>query len=113
MFKTDKRLYRLAMQYNKAYFDNSLPQDLIVGWEDELENTRHYGATISLEDDQTRQVTFRVGINSSLKKNYEGSRFTLLHELVHVKLYPYLWHGKKFNHAMIGLAVKGAFNDLW
>lgn len=113
MFKLDKRLAKLAQRYNKAYFDNMLPQDLIVGWEVELENTKHYGATICLEDDETKQVTFRVSINSTLKSNYESARLTLLHELVHVKLYPYTKHGKKFNHAMIGLAVKGAFNDLW
>lgn len=37
----------------------------------------------------------------------------LLHELAHVSSGSYKRHGKKFDAAMMDLAVKGAFKGLW
>ena len=40
-------------------------------------------------------------------------RLTLLHEMVHIEVYPYKGHGKKFQQGMLRLAQVGAFKNLW
>jgi len=41
------------------------------------------------------------------------ANWAVLHEQVHIKLYPYRKHGKRFNQEMLRLAGAGAFDDLW
>jgi len=72
------------------------------------------GKTIVVEDDETHQKVLVVTINPVLKKHWkEVMHMTVLHELAHCRLYPYMAHGKRFNNEMIRLAVRGAFNGLW
>jgi predicted metal-dependent hydrolase len=41
------------------------------------------------------------------------AKMTVLHEMVHVKLAPYLGHGKKFQDEMKRLAEMNAFKGMW
>ena len=113
MFKPDKRLQRWFEKFNKLYFDSSLA-NVIVGWDDELKEDKE-GLTISLEETQeTKYLSFTVHLSVSLKG---GSRnavlLTLLHELCHVKLYPYMKHGRRFQEEMKRLAMRDAFKEIW
>lgn len=113
MFHPDKRLQRWADKYDKLYFDSSLG-DVTVGWDDELP-AKTEGLTIGIQEvDETKLTFFRVGINPSMKEGTTNALLlTLLHELAHVKLYPYMKHGKRFQDEMLRLASRGAMKGLW
>jgi hypothetical protein len=57
---------------------------------------------------------FQIRINPSISGWAEIWKLTLLHEMVHVKLWPrHKKHTKKFHSEMLRLAQLGAFNSLW
>lgn len=113
MFKPDKRLQNYFDKFNKAYFDGSL-HDVTVGWDDELKELTE-GLTVAIqEEDDTRMLFFRVNMNVSLKGGTTNViLLTLLHEMCHVKLYPYMKHGRRFQEEMKRLALRDAFKGIW
>lgn len=116
MFKPYKRLQKWYDKYNKLYFDGKLPK-AEVGLNDELEGTKPnlecYGITVSFTDDDTKTTVVQIHINPELHVTFDQARLTLLHEMVHIFLFPYDKHGKKFHDAMKTLAIKGAMDALW
>jgi predicted SprT family Zn-dependent metalloprotease len=63
------------------------------------------------EDGELTMIEIRL--NPVMRFESKVYKFTLLHEMVHVKLYPYRFHGKKFDQEMLRLACAGAFNSIW
>src|SRR5690348_14172497 len=112
MFKADRRLKNFYDKSNRLYFDGKLPVDTEVGWNEELD-TIYYGLTLGFSDEDTKHSFFQMHISTALKGFPEIARLTVLHEMAHIHLYPYMKHGKKFQDEMIRLAVRGAFKGLW
>ena len=112
MFKPSSRLQHWYDKYNKLYFDGELDTEAEVGWNDELpEDT--LGQTLAFTEAEGNHSYFRISISTQLLPFVEITKQTVLHEMVHIKLHPYMKHGKRFNSEMLALAAKGAFNGLW
>lgn len=111
MFIASARLKTIYNTYNRKYFDGQLPSETLVGWNDEL-GPKTFGLNISVAD-EGNHLLFTISIDPRKHFSSEQYRLTLLHEMCHIKLYPYMKHGKKFNEEMLRLAVRGALNELW
>lgn len=111
MVKADKRLQNFYDRANRLYFDGGLPNDTIVSLNDEIKEK--HGLTVGISDDDTKHTFFMIYIHPDMHVTRQQVQMTLLHEMCHVKLYPYMKHGKRFDDEMIRLAVRGAFRDLW
>lgn len=109
MFKPDLRLKRIYDTYNRKFFDNALPHDTRVGWNDELEG---YALTIGIDDEESKHRIFVVYINPNFHSGVEQYRLSLLHECIHIKLYPYMKHGRKFDEEILRLASRGALKGI-
>ena len=101
--KSDQQLKRIYTKYNRLYFENSLP-DAFVWWEP----TASAYANCIFEED-----VWKIRLSPSTAGWSAITKWSLLHEMVHIKLHPYRKHGKKFNAEMLRLAQMGAFNDIW
>jgi predicted metal-dependent hydrolase len=107
--RSDRNLKKIYRQYNKEWFDSALP-DVSVRWAVDDDDMKFECASKSFLAcaDNTAIV-----LNSEMKGATRLWRFTLLHEMVHTKLWPYRGHGKKFQMEMLRLAALGAFAMLW
>lgn len=101
----DPQLKRWFRQYNQKYFDGGLPSDTRISY---CWVTKAHG-NCNLESDGK----FHIRINPDGTGTREARKFTLLHEMCHVKLWPNGAHGKAFNQEMLRLATAGAFEGLW
>lgn len=112
-FKKDSFLKRWYTKFNRIYFDNKLPEDVDIGWNelDGMYGTLAVNIWTSKEDGLEHKV-LQIHIDPRKHHGREQYFATLLHEMVHVKLIPYRQHGKKFKDEMHLLMVKGAFDDL-
>lgn len=102
---SDPQLKRWFRRYNRRYFDGTLPSDVRISY---CWVTKAHG-NCSLDPDGK----FHIRINPDSTGTREGRRFTLLHEMVHVKLWPVCTHGKAFDAEMLRLAKAGAMRGLW
>ena len=104
--KNDPTLKKWFRTFNKRYFDGTLP-NCVVFWEpafvtgDELGEVKQEGERIILRIDPSIRFTSAV------------TKLVLLHEMSHLRLWPYLGHGRKFQAEMLRLAALGAFKNLW
>lgn len=119
-FKIDNRLTGWYKKYNKMYFDGLLPECL-CGWSEKLDDSDVdlSGATLTIEDGDIviRGIALNTGIKTlafpcKLKRWNAFTHLVLLHEMVHVKLHPYLKHGKRFYEEITRLCIRGAFDGL-
>jgi hypothetical protein len=101
--KSDLQLKRWHRKLNRLWFDGQLP-DAIVFWE------TVNGAYADFRVVHGQHI---IRINPALAGWPQLAKFSLLHEQVHQKLYPYQKHGRKFNAEMLRLAEMGALDDLW
>lgn len=101
--KSDPQLKRWYAKYNRLYFEEKLP-NASVWWEPTA------GA---YADCDLLEGGWRIRVNPSISGWVAMAKWSLLHEMVHIKLHPYRKHGKKFNAEMLRLAEIGAFNDIW
>jgi hypothetical protein len=104
MMLCDRELQRIYRQYNRRWFDDQLPDDV--------------DCLFSPVDDCYGLVQQAGGgwlLQINPKYSMEGRlwRLTLLHEMVHLHLNPYLRHGLRFQEEMQRLAASGAFRRLW
>lgn len=112
MFKPDAVLERWYADYNKRFFDGRLPKDALVGFNPELEENI-LGLSIHEEDSDTKHQFHHIHVNPLAHSCKQQIQLTLLHEMAHIAIFPYVKHGKKFNDEMLRLATRGAFNGLW
>lgn len=112
MFKPDKRLKTQYDKANKLFWDGELPQDTVIGWNDGLIDTV-LGMTLGVSDEETNHTFFHIHIHSDIKRFRSVWLMTLMHEMAHVKLHPYMKHGRKFNEELHRICGRGAFDGLW
>lgn len=100
----DRELQKVFREYNRRWFDNSLPDDVdcLFSPVDDC-----YGLVLQTEGNWLLQINPKYAMEGRLW------RLTLLHEMSHLRLHPYRLHGKKFQEEMKRLAVMGAFRLLW
>ena len=104
MTPCERYLRRWYAVYNHRYFNGELPADIDVFFA----RLRRCGGDCEID----RGGEFVVRIHYR-QKHYRTTKYTLLHEMVHVKLNPYGGHGPRFDEEMLRLAIAGAFHGLW
>jgi predicted metal-dependent hydrolase len=106
--RSDYRLKKQYRAYNQKYFGGKLP-DVWVRWaedNDDLKSECQAKKLLACADGHG------IIFNPWMKGKRNLQRFTLLHEMVHVK-YPEHYHGPRFQKEMMRLAKLGAFAKLW
>lgn len=102
---TNIELQALYTMFNKQWFGNRLPKDMVVRYDKSNRwqgNTKYYC-----------ERPLYILINERLRWSDSQTALTLLHEMVHVEL-PYRFnHGPQFHKRMMQLARKGAFRLWW
>lgn len=104
--RNDPTLKRWFREYNKKYFDNKLP-NVYCFWEPSFVTSDELGELWEKEPG-----LFILRIDPAIKFCKELSRITLLHEMSHLKLWPYLGHGKGFPAEIARLIFLGAYKTL-
>lgn len=104
--KNDKTLKRWFREYNKRYFDNALPNATIF-WEPAFVTTEDLG-----EIWEKAPGVFIVRIDPAVKFCGDFTRIILLHEMMHLRLWPYRDHGEKFQAEKARLIFLGAYRKL-
>lgn len=101
---TNAELQCMYHEFNKKWFGNRLPKDMVVNFE----KMDPLGCTLF-----RRGRPLYININWKFRSNRSSVAMTLLHEMVHVEL-PYgINHGRQFHKRMMQLARKGAFKAWW
>jgi Zn-dependent peptidase ImmA (M78 family) len=102
MARPRTQLERQFRLYNRKYFRNKLPKDTILGWR-RMRSLMGY------------QQGNKIVLSKSYRRTDALWKFTLLHEMVHLKLdgIPCADHGPLFQAEMLRLANLGAFKGLW
>lgn len=103
---TNPELQALYHEFNKKWFGNKLPKDMVVCFAGlhmhRMAVTRYY-----------RARPLYIEMNKNLRWNHSVVAMTLLHEMVHVALPYRINHGPEFHKAMKSLAKRGAFTPFW
>lgn len=99
----DAQLRRAYRRYNALYFKGSLPDDADILFAP----TECYGVT------QQDDGGFVITIDPKYAIESRMWRLTLLHEMVHLDIWPKMSHGAAFQGEMFRLAQAGAFAKLW
>jgi hypothetical protein len=106
---TEKQVQSLYKKYNQKFFDGKLPAEVPVKFVD-MASTDYCGLTTMFsEPGLTLQVIY---LDTKLKAHTNLLKFTLLHEMVHIKA-PSAEHGQDFDDEMMRLAFRGAFKGIW
>lgn len=108
--KSHGHLRRLYLKRREQFFGDSIPDDVPVGFDADLTMKVMGLCTYTIEADGSRG--FRISINPMLRPWPKVYEQVLLHEMAHVKLYPYAQHGKKFKQEIHRLMDAGAFDRL-
>ena len=99
----DRQLKRTYAAYNTRWFEGKLPSDADVLF---APTNNCMGIAECGEDG------FMITIDPKYAIEGRTWRLTVLHEMVHLKLYPARGHGKEFQRQMFRLAILGAFAKL-
>ena len=101
-------------RYNKKFFDGKLPQHVPIKFVDVPKNSFCGLTTMVAVDGLALQAIY---LDKALKERDSLIKFSLLHEMVHVKFNPISTavdaHGPEFEDEMIRLACRGAFKGIW
>jgi len=100
------QLMRLFRKFNAKYFDGELPEPLIKY--EHITDMKCFGLCEQLADE-----SFVITIDSQWASSRSFRHLTLLHEMVHIHIWPCATHGKKFQDEMMRLALDGAFKEIW
>lgn len=98
------KLQRYFRKYNEKYFGGALPEPIL-----RFAEFKHFGHYYQQDGGHIIEFAEWTRRNNTLW------RFTLLHEMVHLKHHNKKCHlhGRLFNNEMKRLANAGAFNGLW
>ncbi len=102
---SDTQLRRWFREYNQRYFGGTLPRDTAV-----------YYATVDGaygDCDYKSDGRFHIRINPDNTWGRSVRRLTLLHEMVHIAVWPRVTHGPYFEREMMRLASAGAMRGIW
>ena len=111
MFKHSPQLKKIYDTYNRKFFNNQLPRDTQIGYNDEIEGK--HGLTLGIEDEETHHRFFIIYISPTTHTDMGQKRLTILHEMCHVRLHPLTNHGREFQEEMKRLAMRDAFKEIW
>lgn len=104
--RSDRQLRRWYRDYNRRHFGGKLPADVAIVYETVA---GAFGDCLKMADGW-----FRIRINPDLNIGRRSRRFTLVHEMAHVKLWDRNQrHGPVFDAEMLRLANAGAMKGLW
>lgn len=109
--QSDRQLKHWYDRYNRDWFNSELPSHTVIYWEPIVDGD---GSTCPIYEVDNSQ--FVIKIDPSIKGFLNVWKLTLLHEMVHVRLWPKHsrhQHGKLFQDEMLRLANAGAFRRLW
>lgn len=108
---SDRQLKHWYDKYNLNWFDSSLPSDTLIYWEPP---PVAFGTSCPVFENDHKH--FVIKLDPSIKGVPDFWKQVLIHEMVHVKLWPKhprSLHGKLFQDEMKRLANDGAFRLLW
>lgn len=91
--------------FNSEYFDEKLPDNIVIDWGEYDENKM--GSTNVLKDGR-----FHIALNAKYSAAYRTAALILLHEDCHVLTWteePKVMHGPRWKTCMLNLYQQGAF----
>ena len=101
-------------RFNKKYFSSKLPLAIPIKFVEVPKNSFCGLTTMVAVDGLVLQAVY---LDKALKDRDSLIKFSLLHEMVHVKQNPISTavdaHGQEFEDEMIRLACRGAFKGIW
>lgn len=86
MLKSERLLKQMYNKFNVKYFDGDLPDAKI-----------YYEPVSAYADCDLVNGTFVIRINPAIAGWIGFLKLTLLHEMIHVRLFPYRKHGVRFD----------------
>lgn len=92
MLKSERQLKRMYNKFNVDYFDGELPDVKI-----------HYEPVSAYADCDKVDGEFVIRINPSIGGWFDFLELTLIHEMVHVKLWPTRRHTARFDQEIARL----------
>ena len=105
---TNDDLARMYAEFNKRYFHNRLPKDMVVRFHDMKNEGDDCGSTQLFWG----RPAF-ILINKRIRWSYTLTAPTLLHEMIHVEHPEWRGHGPRFHKRMFRLAKAGALKPYW
>ena len=99
---TNSELHWWFCRYNRKYFGGKLPAAKVKFSKlaDGLLGEMYHGEN-------------EIYVTKDLRKWPRSARFTLFHEMAHLKLGAAVNHGPSFEREMLRLAKAGAFKGIW
>jgi hypothetical protein len=101
------QLMRLFRKFNVKYFGGALPEPILKY--EHITTMNCFGLCEFSDDDNQ----FVITIDPQWASSRSFRHLTLLHEMVHIHIWPHMTHGKKFQDEMMRLALEGAFKEIW
>ncbi|SRR6266478_9869380 len=98
---TNKDVQRAYRRFNKVYFDNKLPKDILVKFDTEEELDDAYGEYLEADHE--------ILLSEELKTIPDFAYIVLLHEMAHVQV-PDNNHGFQFAAVINKLYQQGAYD---
>lgn len=110
---SDPTLRRWYRQFNRQYFGDTLPpsDDVVLCWEPVAHCD---GECAKVHEAGTDRETgdFIIRIDPAYRMSKNVARLVLIHEMVHVKLWPYVAHGTRFDRELARLCMFPAYRRL-
>jgi len=110
--KQHGHLKRLYGSYRTKYFGSSIPEpeNAKVSWDASINQDLLGDAEVQVVDGKSVAC---IRLNPLIRPFRSLYKMVLLHEMAHIKLWPWCHHGKKFDAEMLRLAAEGALKGLW
>lgn len=111
------RLQQDYADYNRAFFNDTLPKNVPVTWSD-IPRTKDGRYVMGNTHEDIISGTFSIQIDTKSNIAWATADTTLLHEMCHVKTYDRVvelgqdFHGPLFKACLVNLQMQGAFTDL-
>lgn len=102
---SDTKLRRWYREYNRRFFGGALSDDVDILY------APVEGCCADVDNCPAHDFVLRI--NPAYAINVGFVRLALLHEMVHIKLWPCQTHGAAFQREMKRLAAADAFRGLW
>lgn len=110
---TIKQLQATYKRFNKRWFDNRLPAEIAMSYED-MTASPNAGLCTTYQEPGSPPI-HSLHFDRRFQDCDTLLKFFLIHECCHISAYPreVIPHDQSFQNEMIILAFKGALKDLW
>ena len=105
-------LYRQYLRFNRLYFGDKLPADILIYWEP---NIPVDAAAETCPVYEVAHDKFKITMDPAIQDLRKYWKICLLHEMIHVKLWrtnPKHQHGKLFQGELRRIMELGAYKNL-